>query len=532
MPSFLGQYLRSSPVVEPLVTRYLQVTAGPYDFMASSEEATEFEFIVSTPSHNASSQKKVRRLIRKHVMRPFRKRKTPRSTVILEGSELSEHLAQRQRGVDMQDASLIPMSSPYPPAALLGSSRPNPFGRYPIDMEMRDHEMVHHIWSSHQIEFHPFRDYWFSLGMVDTAAMHLVIANAAMHRKHLRTSVEDDMIEASHVTSALTSINKRIGESKQNTTDEMLGAVLGLMCYNSLSLRYDQCAAHLAGFQKMLELRGGLPSIESATSVRLSLFWIEHNIAVGQDTVPRFQPPFHLLRNPYSALHRTQGLIHLEKRLHIIGIANLLSVEMLAIMTQLSILTVSLTTESTERISWEDPNFPGFAIYPILYRLLALQSRPSEGLLRDTVQEMCRLGCILFLAEVRRKFGISPIVIEVQMTKLRCLLEENETLWTEDLACLRLWVIVIAGCAATTENDRAWVVTALQRSWDSSTYHTQHNLSDTVSNMWWIREVFLAKCKRLQDYIERAAILNIQVRITREEQINMAWDSNQQSLLS
>ena len=67
--------------------------------------------------------------------------------------------------------------------------------------------------------------------MVDPAAMHLVIANAAMHRKALRGNQkveEDDIVELSHVEAAMASVNQRIVDANQNVTDEMLGAVLGV----------------------------------------------------------------------------------------------------------------------------------------------------------------------------------------------------------------------------------------------------------------------------------------------------------------
>jgi len=64
--------------------------------------------------------------------------------------------------------------------------------------------------------------------MVDPAAMHLVIANAAMHRKTLRTSLEDDILDLSHTTKAIESINERIADPNLNITDEILGAVIGV----------------------------------------------------------------------------------------------------------------------------------------------------------------------------------------------------------------------------------------------------------------------------------------------------------------
>jgi hypothetical protein len=150
--------------------------------MLLSQEQTKFEFIVSTPSHNASSQKSTQRLVRKHVMRPWKRRKSPPRTVILQDEDLTKYLTQRER--HRMEVSLTSVSalcfrnstidsgasscssssaSPTPPipappgglvvlspgspsisAALLGASRLNPFGGYPINMSRKELEMVHH----------------------------------------------------------------------------------------------------------------------------------------------------------------------------------------------------------------------------------------------------------------------------------------------------------------------------------------------------------------------------------------------------
>jgi hypothetical protein len=254
----------------------------------------------------------------------------------------------------------------------------------------------------------------------------------------------------------------------------------------------------------MLELRGGLASIESISSIRLSLFWIEHNISAARDTVPRFLPPFHLLKNQYSALSESRGLVHREKAVQTGGVTDLLSDEMMDILTELSVLTMALSADSAQRVSWDDPNFPGFAFYPTLYKLLAIQTISNENNFRDAVQEMCRLGGILFLAEVRRKFGISPIVTHVQTTKLRRLLDTNHMLRGEELDCIRIWAIVMACCAEPTEANRAWAVRALIRSSVFSRYQSWDNLINMISNLWWIEEVFFSKSRELRVDVEEA----------------------------
>ena len=66
--------------------------------------------------------------------------------------------------------------------------------------------------------------------MVDPPAMHLVIANAAMHKKALRGGHEDDIVDLKHFEAAIKSVNQRIGNANQNVTDEILGAILGVRC--------------------------------------------------------------------------------------------------------------------------------------------------------------------------------------------------------------------------------------------------------------------------------------------------------------
>jgi hypothetical protein len=73
--------------------------------------------------------------------------------------------------------------------------------------------------------------------MLDPAAMHLVIANAALHLEALRPSPsrEDNLVALTHVEAAMTSVNQRIPDSRQNATDEILGAILGVRRSNSIS---------------------------------------------------------------------------------------------------------------------------------------------------------------------------------------------------------------------------------------------------------------------------------------------------------
>jgi hypothetical protein len=80
--------------------------------------------------------------------------------------------------------------------------------------------------------------------MIDPAAMHLVIANAAMHRKELLGKQDEDFVELFHVGAAMTSVNERIGDPTRNIADAMLGAVLGVREDYSMTVG-DLCRANI-----------------------------------------------------------------------------------------------------------------------------------------------------------------------------------------------------------------------------------------------------------------------------------------------
>lgn len=434
-------------------------------------------------------------------MKPFAKKRRQARAVVLEGQALTVYISNRRQA--LADFTPERPFSPLDAAVLLGATRTNPFAKYPIRMDMKDHELIHHVWSSGQVSFQPFRDYWFSLGLLDTAAMHMVLSNAAIHLNALRGNQSEYITILTHNAAAIESVNVRIRDKKLNTSDDLMGAILGLMCHDHLIFQYERCALHMAGFQKILMMRGGLSSIQSNQYVRLSLYWIEYNISVDQDIIPLHPPPFHLFKAPYSTLPRSAGLLHSDKAMKLCGISSLVSLEMSDILSDLSLITVALKKECSERIVWNDSNWVGFGIYPTIFKLLSIQARSEEDELKSLIQGVCRLSGILFLSEIRRKFGVAPIVTEVQAIKLQRIFATNKLIWHEDLEALRLWALVITGCAISTKIARAWVMEEMAVSHFSLRYRRWDDIIKMVSQLWWIDDVFLSKCMELEiEYIE------------------------------
>jgi len=175
-----------------------------------------------------------------------------------------------------------------------------------------------------------------------------------------------------------------------------------------------------------------------------------------------------------------------------------LSCEMLNVFNELSLLTMALTVEPPQRIRWDDDDFPGFGFYPTMHKLLAMQVNPNQQGLGNSVQEMCRLGALFFVAEIRRKFGIAPVITKVYSQKLNMLLQSTEMPWNRELQSIRIWVIMMAACAADTPADRTWAVKSLVRSGECPGLGAWDEIVNIAARMWWIDEVFSPKLGELE----------------------------------
>lgn len=58
--------------------------------------------------------------------------------------------------------------------------------------------------------------------------MHMVLANAAIHLNALRGTEDEDITILTHKVSAIKSVNVRLGDTEEQASDEVLGAILGV----------------------------------------------------------------------------------------------------------------------------------------------------------------------------------------------------------------------------------------------------------------------------------------------------------------
>ncbi|CAD6444759.1 8d51ae04-a27f-4779-9a09-9a9d47a223f1 [Sclerotinia trifoliorum] len=463
-------------------------------------ESGKYAFITSTPLHSAKEDRETRTLVRKHVMRPFMKQNRPKKANGLKKivPRVAVGASQRQPLIPTTNEDGAERDYRYGATLMapLGNGRVNPFQAWPIKMNMQEHELVHYIWDSSQ-GVQPFRDVWFPLAISDPAAMNVVLANASLHINYLRGNKKESRDAMMYHLSAVRSVNRRLPNFAVEQSEGILGAILGFMCHDQILFNPKTWKIHRAGFCKILALRGGLSTIEHIQSLRLSLFWIEINMASDLDVAPLFPPPLQYLTNPYLPKYQAAGEVHFSSVCAYSNISLFLSANMLDVMRQLSILAVTMIREkgkknpySKKRLLRGDQGFAGLCIYPILSKLLTIQNQ-----IHNKTEELCRIGGLLFIAQARKWCGVTHLLTKVLMAKLRRLLKIECNVWDARVKKLRLWTLVMAGCTAATDDERAWVIEALKR--DVSHWTELEN----VKNMWWVDELSQAGLLNIEEAI-------------------------------
>jgi hypothetical protein len=106
-----------------------------------------------------------------------------------------------------------------------------------------------------------------------------------------------------------------------------------------------------------------------------------------------------------------------------------------------------------------DETFPlRCIIKPMIYRFLnfntMIATKDEASASTYTILESCRLAALLFLAPLRRHFGVFPVFTTFQVAKLRRLLTENEDLDWHGLETLQFWTITLAYLESS--GDKIW----------------------------------------------------------------------------
>lgn len=131
--------------------------------------------------------------------------------------------------------------------------------------------------------------------------------------------------------------------------------------------------------------------------------------------------------------------------------------ELGSIYYDLSIAVMTIKSECSRRLLWQNPSFVGKHIDPLIHRLLELRIEMEEiaesNIFND---ECCRLGALIILSKIRRRFGIRPAFEGVvPMPKLISILKRHYKDWTTFKSSF-LWLLVMGAMETENAGERLW----------------------------------------------------------------------------
>jgi hypothetical protein len=284
---------------------------------------------------------------------------------------------------------------------------------------------------------------------------------------------------------------------------------------------YDKWAIHHKGLEEMVNLRGGIECLEEDKPLRVTISWYAQfppslttrlNIhrcelrgVYPQDIAPHFPVPkvwAELLlfpdlqdsdRPPTSAIRRlwSNSMLGMPEWIRIYETIATCSQDLLP---SSSVGKEICSTKQPQAGAW---------INPVVHKLLQFRPLDEFGISSESlIQEVCRLGSLLYLAPIWRAFGVHPVDTEGLVVKFRDLLSNNCILWGQ-LWKLKLWALCMAAIEAEQYTGIYWyagkIANLLQDhdilSWDLG--------MKLVKELLWVEVIFGGRNKILGREVDK-----------------------------
>ncbi|KAF2871136.1 hypothetical protein BDV95DRAFT_573351 [Massariosphaeria phaeospora] len=432
--------------------------------------APSFNFInLSHPDElkDEETQLRIRRLAMAEVGKRRRKPKTrrERNEVVL---EFRDPVASRI-GIDR-----------------LGAGELDPFIPYPVDMDESSRSLIANVFRHNGHHSRLLRGSWWPVGISHAASFHNVLANSHLfklreHNGHYAS--EDDAVSLFHYTKAVRLVSNDINDPNKNTSDELLGAVASFMCHQYILGAFAGWENHRHAMMRMIELRGGIDNV-TREEFRITLSWSDLCGAFSQDIPPSIPMPRRWeldSRSPPSS-PRPQSAISLAWKSQLP-----MRLDWISIFDDVTQL-ISLDRIFSDK-ELEGAMTSGSWMEPTMIRLLNMRPLQQGNEQENVIEEVCRLGMVLFLSPLWRHLGALPVWTFQHTQSLLEILNSNLVEWN-DLKPLLLWTVYFAAIETKDPAERNQFVFMLAVLMSGMRLKQWEHLMDVVKGVLWVERVF------------------------------------------
>ncbi|PVH99417.1 hypothetical protein DM02DRAFT_672732 [Periconia macrospinosa] len=163
-----------------------------------------------------------------------------------------------------------------------GFGRFDPFFNPPIQMHYREYELFDHLFDQSCVMFRAMHDISFFNRARMTVAFRQLLAMSSWHLSHLNQNRPDNEYLKLSI-SATQELQKQIDHPLLRCTDDAVIAVLVFLCCANLINDTTAFIIHRNGLRLMLDLRGGIQTLDATPGLRIMLYWADVNGSCLQD---------------------------------------------------------------------------------------------------------------------------------------------------------------------------------------------------------------------------------------------------------
>ncbi|CAG8977240.1 hypothetical protein HYALB_00007936 [Hymenoscyphus albidus] len=500
----------------------------------NSSSSKSFPFIVSTDQ--SKPDKKTRKLVKQHVMRDIalarrkgnKNFRSPHIQIPLVVPEINGGdwlpLASEPK-IDNQEVNQIVerILAPSPSLERLGAGIFDPILPYPIEMDHTSRGLIDNVFDTRMNTMKPYRDAFFHIAIHDRSAFFQLLANTELLRNSQKAYESDGKAQISYTAAkyhakAIKLANSRLPNSEDAVSDGIISTVLIMAVYNHILQDFKSWNIHMSGLKRILELRGGIETLQTTPILRLLISWHDISGSYAHDQEPHF--PYPIISLPTLPTPDVPPLAPVQHLINTFSSSSYTAVaqNLLTFHSYHEILRYENNWPEGRLIS--DKVVSGFWMNRIIQILLCLKGpmyspnsflegveetgNSTKELDLQTLAEIWRLGALLYLAEIRRRMGTWPVRTEVYVSKVQRIFRRydvsNSQVW-RGVGVLKLWVLVLAIFEARNVGERSLLIEDLRSVMCHEHLSSYEELRSALHGMFWDGSIFDEK---LKDFWEKS----------------------------
>ncbi|CAG5158171.1 uncharacterized protein ALTATR162_LOCUS5020 [Alternaria atra] len=380
-----------------------------------------------------------------------------------------------------------------------GGGQIDPFSHYPIELDDSDRALLANIFDPTTNHSSQLRGCWYPVGLSCAAAFHNVLSNSQnflFQKLNGFFPSQDDALALTHRHKALRAASEMMKDPTKHKSDEIIGTVASFMCHHALlgTFADGHWHKHRNALVSIVGLRGGYDAIDKE-HLRITLTWADLVGCFSQDIPPvvplprqwesdsRSPPNSPRPHSPISLLWKQQLPMQLDWITIFDDIVQLISVDRAFNKEQL-LLSISSG-------SWMEPT---------AYRLLSIRPLLQGNDRGHVIEEVCRLGTLLFLSPFWRLLGRSIVRTAAISRKLLLLLMKDMVEWNE-LKPLLVWVLYFAASETKDLAERSQYVFMLAVLMSGMRLQEWNKTMQILKNVLWVEKVFAGSDDLIRDEV-------------------------------